>query len=255
MRGRRVRLPAVPLSLLVPGLLATACGPREPVTVYAAASLADAVEEAAVIFTESTGIPVTVRTGGSAMLSLQIQNGAPADVFIPAGEEWLAPLLEKNLVDTKTRRLVGWNRLVLVVPNSALASSPTDFVYLSILETVAMGDPESVPLGKYTAQALAEMGLWIPLQGRLVYGHDARGVLALVERREVQGAFVYASDALASDKVKVSLELPEASHDPIVYVGAVVTASPRPEPAFRFLNFLAGAEGNAILRKYGLGGS
>lgn len=255
MTGRCVR-PALALLLIL--LIAAGlcgCGRGRPLTIYAAASLTDAMEDAAAAFHEESGIPMAVRAGGSGILSLEIQNGAPADVFVAAGEEWMAPLLTKNAVDPATRCLVGWNRIVLVVPNSAVASSPTAFEHMSILETIAVGDPESVPLGRYTYQALSNLGFWLPLQGRLVIGHDARAVLAMVERREVQGAFVYASDARASDKVKVSLEVPEQTHDPIVYVGAVVAASPHPAEAAQFLAFLTGARGKEILRKYGLGGT
>jgi molybdate transport system substrate-binding protein len=256
MTGRRVRFPALaPFLILFLAAGFPACGKGHPVTIYAAASLTDAMEEAADVFGEATGIPMAVRTGGSGLLSLEIQNGAPADVFVAAGEEWLQPLLTRKLLDPETRCLVGWNRLVLVVPNSAVASSPTAFTHLNILETIAVGDPESVPLGRYTFQALSQMGLWLPIQSRLVIGHDARAVLAMVERREVKGAFVYASDARASDKVKVSLEIPEQSHEPIVYVGAVVAASTRAVDAARFLDFLIGPRGKDILRGYGLGGA
>jgi molybdate transport system substrate-binding protein len=252
MSGRRVR----PLVLLLPVLILVApgCGSRQPVTVYAETTLAGPLAATATAFEEATGLPVLVRTGDTNALGRAIEAGAPADVFIPDGEAELDSLAARKRLDPKSRRLVGWNHLVLVVPNSAVASTPTAFTHLSILETIAVGDPDSTALGRYTYQSLSRMGLWIPVQDRLVTAQSAGQVLALVEGREVQGAFVYASDA-RSDKVKLALQVPDQTHDPIVYVGAVLAASPRAAEAGRFLDFLTGSPGKAILHRFGLGGS
>ena len=126
---------------------------------------------------------------------------------------------------------------------------------MTILERIAMGDPQTAPIGRYTREALIELGGWDRLQDRLVMAPNARAVLALVERREVDGGFVYASDARSSDRVKIAFEIEEKFHQPIVYTAAVVRHTPRSEAAAGFLEFLAGAEGKAIFRKFGLGGA
>lgn len=262
MTGRRVRLPGFAflraparLLLLASLLAAPGCGKRTPVTVYAEPALAAPLNATASAFTEATGIPVLMHAGGSKSLRHAIEAGASADVFISAGEGDLNSLLAEQRVDPESRCLVGWNHLVLAVPNSAIASAPTAFNHMNILQTIAVGYPDSSSLGWYTYQSLSDMGFWIPIQSRLVHAADAEAVLAMVERREVQGAFVYASDARASDKVKVALQVPDATHDPIVYVGGVVAGSPRAAEAGRFLAFLTGSPGKAILHRYGLGGT
>ena len=164
-------------------------------------------------------------------------------------------LTDKGMIDTASARLLGWNRLVFVVPNSATASTPTSYLALTILERIAIADPETVPAGKYTRQALIQLGAWGQIQDRLVVAHNVRAVLALVERREIEGGFVYASDARSSDRVKIAFEIEEQTHEPIVYPAALVQNSRHPEKARRFLDFLSGPEGRAIFREYGLGGS
>jgi molybdate transport system substrate-binding protein len=236
-------------------VLLLSCGSGEEVTVYAAASLTNVLEEAAEVFEAATGTRVHIRTGASGWLAVEIEHGAPADIFVSADVEWADHLRERGLVDESSLRLLGWNRMVLVVPRSALVSVPKGPAHLGILEIIAMGDPESVPAGKYAAQSLKQLGVWDRIQDRLVFTHDVRAALAMVERRAAEGGFVYASDARISENVKVAFELPERSHDPIVYPGMVLTRAPRPREARRFLDYLSGPGGRTILRSHGLGGN
>jgi molybdate transport system substrate-binding protein len=118
-----------------------------------------------------------------------------------------------------------------------------------------VGDPESVPAGRYAVQALRELGAYEMIEGRLVFTHDARAALALVERGEADGGIVYASDAMASERVKIAFKIEEKVHDPIVYPAALVSGTPHLEAAAAFLNFLTGPEGRRILAEHGLGGS
>jgi len=235
--------------------LFTACGQRGEVTVYAAASLTDALEEAAATYGKETGIRVDLRYGGSGFLATEIEHGAPADVFIAADIQWFDLLEAEGLIVHETSVLLAWNRLVVVVPRSSVASIPETYTALPILDRIAIGDPEYVPAGRYAAQALKQLGAWEVLEGRFVFTHDARAALALVERHEVDGGVVYATDAKQSDKVQIAFELPERSHDPIVYPGAVLTGAPHPEAGKAFMTFLSGTDGREIFRRFGLGGN
>jgi molybdate transport system substrate-binding protein len=242
------------IALVVAALL-LGCGGRGEVTVYAASSLTSALEEAANAYGEKTGTRVDLRFGGSGALSAEIEHGAPADIFISADIEWFDYLKERDILATESQAMLGWNQLVVIVPNSATASVPKSHLGLTILDRIAVGDPESVPVGRYAIQALRKLGAYEMIQDRLVLTQDARAALALVERKEADGGVVYASDALASDLVQIAFEIEEKTHDPIVYPAAVVTDSAHPEAARDFLNFLAGPEVRRILTKHGLGGS
>lgn len=231
------------------------CGHGSSPTVYAASSLTETLEDAAAKYETETGTRIQLRFGGSGSLALEIEHGAPADCFISADMEWMDDLLKKGLVVKESRTLLGWNHLVLVVPKSATASVPVDVEALPILKTIAIGDPETVPAGKYAKQALQQTHAWNLVQDKLVLAHDVRAALARVERRETEGAVVYATDAEASDKVKVAFTFPDATHDPIVYPVAVLTHAPHAEAAHRFLTWLNGPKGRAVFREHGLGGS
>jgi molybdate transport system substrate-binding protein len=235
--------------------LSTACGQRGEITVYAPASLTDAMEEAASTYKKETGVQVDLRFGGSGFLATEIEHGAPADVFIAADIRWFDLLVAKGLIVRETSVVLAWNRLVVVVPRSSLASIPETHNALPILDRIAIGDPEYVPAGRYTAQALKQPGAWEVLEGKFVFTHDVRAALALVERNEVDGGVVYATDAKQSDKVQIAFELPERSHDPIVYPGAVLVGAPHPEAGKAFMTFLSGAGGREIFRSFGLGGN
>lgn len=242
--------------LLVLSLIHLSCGSeKHTVTVYAASSLSAVLDTVVDSYHKKSGTRVLTRLESSARLGMEIEKGAPADIFISADIEWMDQLSEKGLITPGSARLLAWNRLVFVVPNSATAATPSNYLALTILDRIAMGDPETVPIGKYTRQALIEMGAWDKIQDRLVIAHSARAVLALVERREIEGGFVYASDARSSDRVKIAFEIEDQTHQPIVYPAALIKDSPHPKEARRFLDFLSGPEGKAIFRTYGLGGA
>jgi len=254
---------AIPLRSLIPFLLILAaagacvtcgCG-RDAPTVYAASSLTETLEDAAARYEAETGTAVQLRFGGSGSLAMEIEHGAPADCFISADLQWMEELVKQGRVDPDTRTLLGWNHLVLVVPKSAVTSVPVSPNALPILKTIAMGDPETVPAGRYAKQALQQVGVWVLIQDKLVLAHDVRAALARVERREAEGGIVYATDARASDRVKVAFQFPDRSHDPIVYPAAVLAGAPHPEAARRFLAWLTGSKGRAVFRAHGLGGS
>jgi molybdate transport system substrate-binding protein len=196
-----------------------------------------------------------VRTGGSGQLAVEIENGAPADLFLGANEAWMDLLATQGRIDTTTRRVVATTRLVAVVPGGPgdpplrkLPQSPSD---LLDLDRIAIGDTESVPAGIYTRQAFEHLGLWDGLEPKLIQTHDVRAALALAERGEVDAAVVYAPDAAISDRVHTVFAFPDTAHNPVRYTGAVIRDAPHTHAASRFLNFLTAGAGRRILASHG----
>lgn len=257
---RLVRAPGVEKAVgvvLAVGLVlggVTGCGGDSDLTVYTAASLTDVLENAAAKFRKETGISVSVRPGASGSLSMSIENGAPADLFVSASTEWMDQLVDRKLVDPNAIQLLGWNRIVVVVPRDGSEKPLENALDMVNMESIAMGDPAFVPAGAYAAQALKTLRVWDYIQDRLVLVQDVRAALAMVERGEVVAGLVYASDAMASDKVFTAYTLPEKTHDPIVYPAAVILKSSHPEEARKFLDFLSGPKGKEAFRKYGFDG-
>ena len=182
--------------------------PSEPVTVYAAASLKEVVTEIAQEWTKQTGRPHRLMFESTSTLARQINEGAPADVFISAAPEWLDKV--------KTLERFDWlsNRLVCVVPKEA-----PDFD-LKKLESLALAD-EQVPAGKYARQALAKAG--VPLPERTIYGHNVRDVLSKVSQGGAKAGIVYATDARLDPEVRVAYVFPPDSHDKILYSAGLLT--------------------------------
>ncbi|QTD43293.1 molybdate ABC transporter substrate-binding protein [Sporosarcina sp. Te-1] len=221
--------------------------------VSAAASLTDALTELQKTFeTEHPDIRLSFNFGSSGKLATQIEQGAPADVFLSASEQDMNRLEKANLIDKDSRIDFTNNTLVLIAeknrkggPNSFAAIDPSE------LQHLAIGEPESVPAGRYSKQVLEELGLWESLHGKLVFGSDVRQVLTHVEMGNADYGIVYSSDAAISKKVRVLATADEDWHAPIVYPGAVVKKTEHPEEAQAFLEFLTGEEGTIILRTYG----
>ena len=239
---------------LVGWLLAStlACGRgASTVTVYAAASCTSVIEEIAGVYADSTGQKILTRFGASGVLARTIEEGAPADLFISANALWMDELTERDLLEPATARIVAWNRLVFVVPSDAMLPPPAHAAAIVNLERIAIGDPEAVPAGNYARQALTQMGVWTFLERKLVQAPDVRAVLALVERGEVDGGVVYATDARASRSVRVAFEFSESTHDPIAYPAAVLKQSRDVPAARRFLDFLSSPRGRAIFLAHG----
>ncbi len=207
------------------------------IVVFAAASAANALSDIAALY-RGRGNVATSHAASSA-LARQIAAGAPADVFISANPRWMDYLEgEKAIVEGSRRNLFG-NALVLAAPRDG-AFSWTPGGPLA-LDRLAMGDPDHVPAGIYGRAALLSLGLWPALKGKVVAAMDVRAALALAERGEVDAALVYASDARASNRVRLAAEIPADSHPPIVYPAAMVAG--RDAPAVRrFFEFLASPE-------------
>lgn len=245
-------------ALLSVGLLAVtpaavrADGP--PVTVFAAASLQDALSAAGKAYTAKTGQTVRFSFGGSSAIAHQIEQGAPADLFISADTDWMAFLEGKNLVVKASRRDILSNQLVLIAPADSkvqlklVKGAPV----LSALGggRLALADPAGVPAGKYAKAAFTWMGVWDQVSGKVAPADNVRSALAFVARGEAPLGVVYATDAKQEPKVRVVAVFPEASHPKIIYPAALVASSHTPGAA-AFLGFLQGPEAGAIFRRYG----
>ena len=236
------------------------CGPAgaaepasRPVTVFAAASLTNVLDELGKEFTRKTGVPVRFSFASSSILARQIEAGARADVFFPADQEWMDYLERRSRIQKSSRRNVAGNRLVLIAPRTSdvqLAIGPGFPLVVALGNgRLATGDPDSVPAGRYARAALTSLGVWSDVEGRLVRAEDVRHALMFVARGEAPLGIVYATDARVDDRVRIVGTFPADSHLPITYP---VALTPRAGPgAERFVQFVVGDAGRAAFERAG----
>jgi molybdate transport system substrate-binding protein len=236
------------LFLLAAGLalpsMATAAQAAE-VTVFAAASLKNALDDAAKAYEAKTGDKVVLNYAASSALAKQIESGAHADIFFSADLAWMDYLQRKTLIDTASRRTLLGNTLVLVAPKDSTVSLPIEknFALLQALGAdgkLAMASVDSVPAGKYGKAALTYLGVWDAVAPRVAQAENVRAALAFVARGEAPLGIVYGTDAKAEPAVRVVGTFPEKSHPKIEYpVALLVNAKPE---ARKFLDFLLSPE-------------
>ena len=202
------------------------------------------------IFAKKTGVNVLVCFGSSATLARQITNGADADVLLSADTKWADDLAHNGFVVEK-RDLLG-NHLVIVVPDNSTLSvaKPEDMVSDKITH-IAIGDPKSVPAGKYAKKALEKIGLWEELKTKFATADDVRNALTYVETGAAEAGIVYATDAAISKKVKVVVEIPESLTGPVCYPVVLLKHGERNVAAVSFYRFLQSPESFRVFRKYG----
>jgi molybdate transport system substrate-binding protein len=247
-----MRLLMLLLALLLAPMAARA---QDGSTVFAAASLTDALKEINGLW-QAAGHPAAkLSFGSSSTLAKQIEQGAPADLFASADTKWMDYAAERKLIVPDTRRELLGNDLVLIVPADhpvTLDLKPgADLAgLLGANGRLAVGDPAHVPAGIYAQQALSKLGLWDSVAKRLAPGQDVRATLLLVERGEAPAGIVYGTDAAASKAVKVAGVFPADSHDPIVYPFAVTTHGDN-AASRALLDFYAGAQARSVFEKYG----
>jgi molybdate transport system substrate-binding protein len=226
----------------------------ETVTVFAAASVTNAITDIGNMFGGKGGGNVTPSFAASSTLAKQIENGAPANVFISADEEWMNYLSERRVIVPESRFNLLGNRMVLIAPadSSLKVAIKPGFPLAQLLgaDRLATGDPDHVPVGKYAKTALEKLGTWKSVESKLARANDVRGALALVERGECPLGIVYSTDAAVSKKVKVVGTFPEDSHPPITYPAALVSGKDTPA-ARGFLDFLKTPDAKAVFIKYG----
>ncbi|MCD1126357.1 molybdate ABC transporter substrate-binding protein [Jinshanibacter sp. LJY008] len=242
------------VGLLAATLLQTASA-AEKITVFAAASLTNALEEIATDYKKKSGVEVASSFASSSTLARQIEQGAPADMFISADQQWMDYVVEKKLMDDKTRVTLLGNDLVLVAPaDSSLkhvnVNKVTDWSSLLKDGRLAVGDPDHVPAGIYTRQALTFLGVWDQLSLKMARANNVRAALALVERGEAPLGIVYGSDVVASKKVKMVGIFPDDSHLPVEYPMAAVKDHATPAVQ-AFAKYLTTPEASAVFEKYG----
>jgi len=249
-----------PVRRVARGLLAAACcwltagaaAAQTPV-VFAAASLRNALDEAAALYTARTGVRVTISYAASSALARQIEAGAPADLFVSADLAWMDHLDRKGLLRAGTRRNLLGNRLVLVAPATqpqTLGVAPGFAIGRALGEgRIALAEPSSVPAGKYAKAAFEKLGVWGQVAPRVAGAADVRAALALVARGEAPLGVVYQTDARAEPAVMVAGVFPQDTHPPIVYpIAALNEAKAGAAP---LLEFLGGPDADAIFERHG----
>ncbi|WP_342514093.1 molybdate ABC transporter substrate-binding protein [Sporosarcina sp. FSL K6-1522] len=221
--------------------------------ISAAASLTDALTDMKASFEkEHENIKLTFIFGSSGKLVQQIENGAPSDMFLSASKKDMDTLQEGKLLVEETRVDFTANELVLIANrDSTLTIDSFEAIDPAAIDHFAIGEPESVPVGRYTKEVLEHIGLWEPLAGKMVQGSDVRQVLTHVEMGNADVGIVYSSDAKISDKVKVLATANAEWHEPIVYPGAVISESKHVDEAKAFMAFLTSDAGKEILKRYG----
>ncbi|SFT84275.1 molybdate ABC transporter substrate-binding protein [Mesorhizobium sp. YR577] len=248
------------LALAISGLAAVffaaapAAQAADNVTVFAAASLKNALDNINTAWQADAGKQATISYASSSALAKQIEEGAPADVFISADLDWMKYLSDKKLIKADTELKLLGNRIVLVAPKDATteATIAPDFDLAALLGDgkLAMGDVKAVPAGKYGKAALEKLGVWASVEGKVAQAENVRAALKLVSTGEAALGIVYATDAVAEPDVKVVGTFPEDSHAPIVYpVG--LTAESKNADAEGFVKYLQSAKAKEMFEAQG----
>lgn len=223
----------------------------DSITVFAAASTTNAIQDIAALYQKEKGVMITPSFAAASALAKQIEQGAPADVFISADLKWMDYLDGKDKIVKASRRNLLGNQLVLIAPKGKAfpVKLEKDFDLPGAFVGRWCSCDQSVPIGRYSQQALTALGWWAALEPRLAAAPDVRSALAFVERGECAVGIVYESDAKVSDKVEVLAIFPADSHDPVLYPAALVQGA---KPAAKgFLDFLLSPKASAIFRQYG----
>ncbi|MGV2886419.1 molybdate ABC transporter substrate-binding protein [Paenibacillus taichungensis] len=226
---------------------------RVELTISAAASLTDAMKEIETNFEAANpNVELNFNFGASGALQQQIEQGAPADVFVSAATKNMDALVDEKLMASGDQKNLLQNSLVAIIPadSSDTVTSEKDLTADSI-KTVAIGIPESVPAGTYAKEALTNAKLWDQLEGKLVQGKDVRQVLQYVETGNADAGFVYKTDALTSDQVKIAFEVDKNSYTPANYPVGIIEGTKHRTEAEQFYTYLQTPEVLDVFAKYG----
>ncbi len=234
------------VALTLAGISQSAAAQSGGLTVFAAASLKNALDAAAAQWRKETGKRVAISYAASSTLAKQIENGAPADLFISADLDWMDYLQQRRLIDPASRVNLLGNSLVLVAPKDSKiqVTIAPGFPLASLLGDgrLAIGEPNSVPAGKYAKAALEKLGVWPAVAGRVAAAETVRAALALVARGEAPLGIVYATDAHAEPGVKIVGTFPADSHSPVTYpLALIATAKPDAKSLAEYLRSPAAA--------------
>ena len=244
------------LALLAAGVAGTtpAAAQDKTITVFAAASMKNALDDVNAAFLKSSGVKVVTSYAASSALAKQIEQGAPADVFISADLDWMDYSAQKKTIKDDTRVSLLGNRLVLIAPKESKIDKVEigpgfDLAKLIGDGRITTGEVTSVPVGKYAKGALEKLGIWASVEKKFATADNVRAALALTARGEAVLGIVYETDAKVEPGVKIVGAFPADSHPAIVYPVAA-TVSAKPETA-AYLSFLRSAASKTIFEKYG----
>jgi molybdate transport system substrate-binding protein len=240
--------------LVLAGAVVPAAAQDKSITVFAAASMKNALDDIDAAYTAKTGVKVIVSYGPSSGLAKQIEQGAPADVFISADTDWMDYAISRKTINEPSRVNLLGNTIVLIAPKDSKIDNVTigqgfDLAKLAGDGKIATGDVKSVPVGKYAKAALEKLGSWQAAEPKFAMADNVRAALTLVARNEAVLGIVYSTDAKVEPGVKVIGTFPADSHPAIIYpVAATTTAKPETSD---YLAFLRSSAVKTILEKYG----
>ncbi|MGB7774575.1 MAG: molybdate ABC transporter substrate-binding protein [Pseudolabrys sp.] len=228
---------------------------QEQITVFAAASLKNALDDANAAFTKATGVKVVTSYEASSALAKQIEQGAPADVFISADLRWMDYAAEHKLIDPNTRVNLLGNKLVLIAPADSKLSNVTiaegfDLAKLAGDSRIAVADVKAVPAGLYAKAALEKLGAWAAAEPKLAQAENVRATLAFVARGETPVGIVYETDAKIEPKVKTIGVFPDSSYPPVTYPVAATSSTKKPAVG-QYFNFLRSSAARSVFERYG----
>ena len=254
MLKRRPILAALAALVAIAAVPQAAAAQEKSIVVFAAASMKNALDDIDNGFTKNTGIKVVASYAASSALMKQIEQGAPADVFLSADIDWMDYGEKHNLIKNDTRFDLLGNRLVLIAPKDSKIGDVKiapgfDLAALAGSGRIATGDVRAVPAGLYAKAALEKLGVWASVESKLAMAENVRAALVLVARGEAPLGIVYETDAKIDPSVKIIGVFPEDSHPPIIYPVAL-TKDAKPDAA-RYLAFLRMPEAAAVFRRYG----
>ena len=250
------------LAMLVLSLALAGCGnsstpaasePQKELHVAAAASLTDVMNELGAAYEKDhPDVKIVCNYGSSGALQQSIENGGGADLFFSAAQKQMDALDKAGLLADGTRKDLLKNEVVLIVPSKD-GQALTSFQDLTdpSVKKVALGEPKGVPVGQYSEEILKKLNLFDAVKAKSVYGSDVRQVLTWVETGEADAGLVYATDAAATDGVKVVAKAPDGSHKPVIYPAAVLKDSKQLDLAKDFLAFVSSADNQQVFEKYG----
>ncbi len=253
MLNSRVARPRAIRALLLAVLfaLSSSAGRADPLLVFAAASLSDALAAARAEYVSRGGPDLLFSFGGSSALARQIEAGAAADIFFSADEQKMDQLAAKGLILEETRRTLLSNTLVLVTSKEdTTTATPSDLLSPRV-ERIALAEPETVPAGIYAKTFLIEAGLWSNVLAKVTPTENVRAALAAVKSGNADAGIVFRTDALSSPGVRVAYDIPPESCPSMTYPVAVIAESPHVEAAKDFVRFLASPEAADIFKKFG----
>jgi molybdate transport system substrate-binding protein len=219
------------------------------VSLSIAASLKDVINELSESFArKNPGVKFLKNFGASGALAKQIENGAPADIFVSANLEWMEYLKNRRLLEPSSIATFTYNSLVFAGPADKKVTSMQD---LTRLEKIAIGSPRSVPAGEYAMEAMKKAGVDKQLEKKLVMARDVRDCLMYSERGEVDGSFVYRTDALLAKQSKILFTVPQELYPRVVYPMALTTAGAKNRDAEAFFKYLQSVDAKTVLAKFG----